>query len=61
MSHLAPRVDFTRTLVSERTSASHLVPLCREKVQRSEANHAETAVRPIMLHAEKTVVNVQVT
>ena len=61
MSHLAPRVDLTRTLVSERTSASHLVPLWRENVQRSDANQAETAVRPTMLHAEKTVVSVQVT
>lgn len=61
MSHRMPRVDFTLTRVSERTSASHLVPWCRENVQRSEANHAETAVRPTMLHAEKTVVSVQVT
>ena len=60
MSHLAPRVDLTRTLVSERTSASHFVPLCREKVHRSDANQAETAVRPTMLHAEKTVVRVHV-
>lgn len=61
MSHFTPRVDLTFTLVSERTSASHFVPLCLENAHRSEANQAETAVRPTMLHAENTVVRVQVT
>ena len=61
MSHLALRVDLTRTLVSESTSASHLVPWCRENIHRSHANHADTAVKPMILQAEKTVVSVQVT
>lgn len=61
MSHLALRVDLTRTLVSERTSASHFVPWWRENAHRSDANQADTAVRPTMLHAENTVVSVQVT
>ena len=61
MSHLNPGVWYMRSLLSERTSASHLRPLCRAKAQRSEANQVETAVRPKQLSAEKTVVSVVVT
>lgn len=49
------------SVASFKTSLSHFLPLCLEKVHRSEANHAETAARPKDVKAVRTVVIVDVT
>lgn len=46
---------------SARTSMSHFLPLWRLNVQRSKANHADTARRPKELNAVKIVVRAAVT
>ncbi len=46
---------------SSNESRSHFEPRCRIKTQRSNVNHVETAMRPKLLNAVKTVVIVETT
>lgn len=59
--HPYPVASSTLSETSSSISASHFFPLCRLKTIRSEANQADTAIRPKELKAEKTVVIVEVT
>ena len=43
------------------TSLNQSLPRCRENVQRSKANHADTEISPKLVIAERTVVKVAVT
>jgi hypothetical protein len=60
--HIAciPGAWYAMSRHSMSASLSHFVPRCRRKIQRSDANHAETAARPNEVKAVKTDVKIDV-
>jgi len=49
-------MDITASHQSSSESCNHFLPLCRAKIQRSDANQVDTAAKPKELNAVKTVV-----